>query len=170
MNRGKAAIWVVLTVIWAIYFAVGIPDFMYESGHWMSKAVSHHIFHANIFHLGINTASLFMLYRKTNRHVFVELPLAWLMASLSYMAALRPAIGLSDILYAVCGLRFHGYFPNWRSDRKAWLFIATLSVFCLIPGASGMTHAASFISSAAVIHVYTMTKGILDDYRKSINK
>ena len=137
MNRGKAAIWLVIPVIWAIYFAVGIPDFMYESGHWMSKAVSHHIFHANIFHLGINTVSLFMLYRKTDRSVFVELPLAWFMASLSYIAA---------------------------------LFIAALSVFCLIPGASGTTHAASFILSAAVIHVYTMTKGILDDYRKSINK
>ena len=170
MNRGTMTACFLTAVLWTIHLSVGKSAFLLNVDSWTAKAALHHFFHVNLFHLSVNTVSVWLLYGRRNQSGIPELLTAWVTASLSYVAAVRSAIGFSDMLYSVCGMRFTAAFPNWRKDIRAWTFIAALAAFCIIPGTSSTTHLLSFMLSLLVSRAAKKIKETTDDCRRASHR
>lgn len=116
----------------------------------------HHFFHGNVFHLAANSLAVWYLFRKWN---LTELFIAWLIASLSYFAS--PAIGASNIIYAVMGLRTPSLGSSWWRRPETVIFIIITLLMLLIPGVSGITHIISFVAgtlTASVVRFIRQTR------------
>lgn len=170
MNRGIMTACFLTAVLWAIHLSAGQPAFLLNGDCWTAKAALHHFFHVNLFHLSVNTISVWFLYGRRKQSGIAELLAAWITASLSYAVAVRPAVGFSDMLYSVCGMRFTAAFPNWRKDSRAWTFIAVLAAFCIIPGTSSTTHLLSFMLSLLVSCAAKKIKETTDDCRRASHR
>ena len=172
MNSGKIVSISIIAILWIVYFSAGRPMFMNSDLPWLLRASLHHFFHANIFHISVNTLSIWFLYRRQNKKCIIELLCSWAIATLAFVASSeeKPTIGFSDMLYAVCGFRFLNAFPNWKKDHHAWVFLAMLSLFCLMPGTSSGTHILSFALSATASLATRKIKETQDDFRRASHK
>lgn len=165
-----------LIIILAIVFvAFGRPAYLADpSNNVMLAAVTHHLFHANIFHLAANCLSIWFVFKvtpyrsdkKNIRNFFT----AFLVASLSYIVATRPVIGISNILFAVIGLRTPAFkHPWWRHPGTLVFFAITLGMLAF-PQFSAVTHIVSFLGGTVISIVKRKLNSLENDYRHATGK
>lgn len=160
---------VVVLILVAFYQFVPIPEYMGVNKHL--SALTHHFFHANIVHLITNCYVAFMLLsRNSFVNWWVELLIAFLVASLSYYTAINPTIGFSDILYAVIGLRTPPIYHPWWKKHTTILFIAFMLIYLFIPNISALTHIISFVSCVVISGFARAIGKTNEDYGKAKRK
>lgn len=111
-----------------------------RGGDWWC-CVWYHFFHANVFHLILNSLCLWSILRYDIRAV--HLIAAFLIASASGIltAVDVPTVGASAFIVALSGI-----VSSWRVDIKSSLLtILLLTIYCLIPNINGAIHLAAWI-------------------------
>lgn len=136
----------VVAVLVAVFATLGCPPWLADC-HPLLRAASHHVFHANAFHLAVNCLSAWAVFAPGRGDNWRDLALALLLATAASLVSPRPAVGFSDVLYAVVGLRVPG--PGWWRRREALVFLAVTAALAVVPGISAATHAAAFALGAA---------------------
>lgn len=107
----------------------------------------HHFFHGNIFHLLANLLSLyFIVPRAKSWHLIA----GYFIGSLSLLAVTNPVVGISNLIYAVIGLRSPSFDSWWwrHPGTKTFLMVTVLMIF--IPNISATTHIVSFMVGVLV--------------------
>lgn len=136
------------------------PEFL--SHKCFLSAVSHHFWHVNIFHLAVNSLAIWLAV-PPGRSTSEMLP-AWIAASLSYVFAGTPALGFSNILFAIAGMDAARRSRSWWTQPATITFFVTMFAMAFFPMFSAVTHIASFVLGflyGAVRRVLTKT---LSDY------
>lgn len=137
----------------AVFLIVGCPAWTHAHG--AVQALCYPLFHANVFHLAVNSLALWTVFNpKRTDNVRV---LIWGAAiSLAvYPLAVRPVVGISNLLYAAIGM----HSPSFR-NRRYWLsepvmtFNAVTLIMLFIPQFSAVTHIAAYILGIGVSSLY----------------
>ena len=135
-----------------LYVLAGQPGWLAD-GPLALRMMSYHFFHANIAHLlvnGIAAATLFAPRHRDNIRVFAA---GFVIASLVYPLSAQPCIGISNILYAVIGLRTPPFTHRWWRSASVVTFLAVTASMLFIPGVSGLTHIVSLAAGIAAANI-----------------
>ena len=101
----------IILILFLVFILVGCPGYLADPSVnvWL-KAVSYHLFHANIFHLAANLLSVWFIFRvmpyRSDVQNAKDLAFGFIIATLAYFVAMRPVVGISNIIYAVIALVF----------------------------------------------------------------
>lgn len=142
-KTGKIVAVAFVVALALVYALVPVPGWM-DEGLSLRCALTHHFWHANVFHLAANGFAL-LVFAWAFPKWYRLLPAAFVAASFSTIFATQPVIGLSNIIFAMSGLcapKVKGY---WKL-HTTWIFIGVMIGMLLIPRFSAMTHIASFIA------------------------
>lgn len=157
---------VTILVLIAVKLAFGCPQWLADPDvPGILRAMAYPLFHVNIFHLAANGLSFWVMFRPGRRQAGRDLLTGYAISCLVFPLASTPVAGISNLLYAVIGMRTPGRFWTMRSWQTVMVVALAMS---LLPGVSGLTHAASFAAGAAIAAVrryismidYEIGKGI----------
>lgn len=162
--------YVIIMALWSIHIFWEIPQYMSGDTLWLLRATTHHFFHGNLLHLSLNSLSVFLLFKKVGLKDIQMMSMSYIIATISYASAIRPAIGFSDIIYSMVAFKICVNVPVWWKDPGTLSIIIILAATCLIPGISGTTHAVSFIMSMSVAMLSRKIKKTIDDYGRAMYK
>lgn len=141
-----------------------IPVVFFE-GRGIFQALSHHFFHANLFHLIVNSYAIFVLYgRKFSAWEFL---VSFIIASVSFFFATRPAIGYSNILYATMGVRTPALRSAWWRSPNTVVFLVVTLAYLFFPSVSATTHIAAFAGGVAYAVMRRFSNSNSNDYDKA---
>lgn len=162
-------------ILVTIFLAFGCPEYLADlTSNCLLRSLTYHCYHANIFHLAANCLSIWYVFKitpyrseKTNIRNFFT---AFVIASITYFTATRPVVGISNILFAVLGLRTPSFkHPWWRHPGTLVFFAITLGMLAL-PQFSAITHIVSFVFGTAIAAVKRKLNSLEDDYRHATSK
>lgn len=159
----KIAAGALVIVLVLMYFLTEIPSFMGEDR--LLSALTHHFFHANILHLAVNCYATWVLVGR--RFSVCELLIAWVLGSLSYIFASAPAVGFSNILFALMGMRTPSLRHSWWRSATTIVFLVVMVGYIFVPGVSAVTHIAAFAMGCAVSAVTRFFRQMESDYGKA---
>lgn len=134
---------------------VGCPVWL--AGDWVPmplRAIVYPFFHANIFHLAVNALSVWAVFRPGLKRNTRDLILGMAISAIAYPMGFRPCVGISNVLFAVSGMR-----SQPLSNHKWWLqpvqltCIATMVAMCFFPQFSGTNHICAYVIGVAVSYV-----------------
>lgn len=164
---------IALTV--TLFILLGCPDYL-SSGTinvWI-KALTYHAFHANVFHLLANSLSIWLLFRKTttrtDKQNIKDFLIAYIIATLTYFISLRPVVGISNIIFAVIGLRTPSFKSEWWKAPNTILFFIVSTLLLLFPHFSAITHIVSFVCGVLLACFNRKIKSLENDYRRATYK
>lgn len=160
----KVAAAALLIALALVYALVPVPEWMGE-GVSLRCALTHHFWHANVFHLAANGLALLSFAWVLPRW-YRLLPLAYLAASLSIIAATKPVVGLSNIMFAMSGLCAPMVKGYWKR-KETWTFVAVMLTMLFVPRFSATTHIASFVAGFALGHLRKTIRRTIDDCRRA---
>ena len=154
----------VIMAITLVYVFTGRPDVEeYLALPYMTRALVYPFLHANLFHLLVNTYATFLLFdpgRKDNMRCLV---MGYIISFIVYPLSFRPVIGISNLLYAVIGLRTPPFYsPFWRNPMVI-LFLSVTVLMVFIPSIAATTHVASFILGMLTAMASREIKSVYDD-------
>lgn len=150
-----------------VFLVIGRPSYLLDpSVPTAVKALTYHVFHANIFHFAGNALSIWVLCRPRTG-LAKEIAAAFIIASLAYLIALRPVIGVSNIMFALIGLRTPALSDKWWRSKGAAIFLSVTLLTLAIPRLSAVTHIASFVMGVSVAMAARKYRSICDDCRRA---
>ena len=151
--------------ITAILFAVfGVPLWLTGSGvPGIVRAVAYPFFHANVFHLLANLLAVWTVFRPECRTIKRDLALGFLISTAVYFLATRPVVGLSNIMFAVIGLRTPAITDPWWRRPATITFLAVTLLMLLVPQFSAVTHIAAFAAGSLLSALIRIIKPYVDD-------
>lgn len=157
----KIQVIAIIVLLVALYFA-GVPGFI--SGSSLLMSALHHFFHANAVHLIVNC---FVLYSIRKTLTINKLVAAWFIGSLSYIFALRPTIGFSDIIYALIGMSTPPLTSRWWRSPSTIIFLCATVAYLFVPSVSATTHIASLVIGVIASCVVRFRNKLNSDYEKA---
>lgn len=164
-----------IIILSLVFLLAGRPDYLASSASdiWLN-ALTYHFYHANIFHLAANCLSIWYVFMVTpyrsEKDNASHLVTAFLIATLTYFTATRPVIGISNILFAIFGLRTPAFNHKWWRMPGTKVFFGITLAMLLIPQVSALTHITSFLVGTAVSCFRRYVKNLENDYRHAIGK
>lgn len=140
-----------VTVLIAALFLVDYTGILPGSGvPFLPSCLTYHFFHANIFHLLVNILAMWTILAPRRPHNARVFAIGYLIATAVYPLALRPVIGISNILYACIGQRTPSLRSKWWKSAPVITFLVVTLLMGLLPQVAGTTHIASFALGVAV--------------------
>lgn len=155
----------IIGVLLSIHVAFGCPEFLHLDSWYIS--LMHHFFHANIFHLAVNCFSIWSLFRKGYIYSIIPLACAYAIASISWFCISADAIGFSNILFALIGIRTPSLRNRYWRDPAVLSFIAITILMALLPQVSAITHIVSFVLGCIVAGILRIINSISRDFRRA---
>lgn len=138
------------------------------------NALTYHLFHANIFHLIVNCLSFWFMYNKPYKRpvntYLKELPIAFIVASLSFFIAFKPIVGISNILFAVIGLRTPAFSHPWWKSKPAAVFFIVTALTAFLPNISAITHIFCFVAGVLIALICRTIKSLRNDSRRALGR
>lgn len=156
---------VIIGVLVAVQLLFGCPTFLHYDDACISLV--HHFFHANIFHLAVNCLSVWALFRKGYIYGMAPFVWAYLIASASWFCTSADAVGFSNIIFALVGLRTPALSHSWWRQPGVILFLAMTALMTLLPQVSAITHIVSFVLGCIVAAAYRTINRISRDHRRA---
>lgn len=156
-------------VLVVVLLVCGCPEYLHCKEPWL--AVAHHFYHANIFHLAVNSLSLWTLFRAGQRYSLGTLIVAFLIGSASWFFTSADVIGFSNIIFAIIGLRTPSLRHAWWRHPSVILFLAITALMAFLPQVSAVTHIVSFVFGCIVSGALRVIRSISRDFsRASYNR
>lgn len=164
---------VVVGILCIVYILFGCPvGFASGSEAYITRALSYQFFHVNLFHLAVNCISVWILWKPENdTDNRKEFFIAMLISFLVYPFGVRPCIGFSNVLFAVCGLRFRYFISSWFW-RKAEIifFYAVMIGMCFLHQFAGISHIAAYLAGVFITSAHDKVserlKPLINDVRR----
>lgn len=155
----------IILLLLAVFIISGPGAQWLRSAPRLAGSLLHHFFHANFFHLAANCLAVWTMFGFRWRRGWKELLAGYIIGSAAFFASPMLAIGMSDILFAVLGIRSvrNGW---WKSSYFIVLW-ATLILTALIPSVSGLTHCLSCAGGMAVGWLSVKYEKLSVDYGKA---
>lgn len=123
----------------------------------LAKMFTYHFFHGNVFHLLANCFALyFLIPRVKNWHIVI----AFVIASLAVYVVSFNAIGFSNIVYAIIGLRSPSFKSYWWRHPGTLIFLGVTFLMLFLPNVSGLTHVVSFAAGVLISVILRKLKEI----------
>lgn len=164
--------YIIIAVLSIVFIFLERPEYLY--GKSFLTSVTYHFFHANIFHLAANCLSVWYLFKKTitrnAKTMIAEILIAYIIATFSYMVAFRPIIGVSNMLFAIIGMRTPAWSSSWWRAKETKLFFGITLFMLLFPQVSAITHITAFIIGVIVSMTKRKIKSLENDYRRATYK
>lgn len=131
---------------------------------YLVRALTYSFFHANIFHLAVNCLSVWVVWsgkdmKRDVRNFFT----AFVIAVIVYPLGFRPCVGISNMLFASCGLRVR---PQWFRTSNGIFFLIIMIAMCFAPQFAGTNHVAAFILGMAAQWAAGAIKPLKNDVRR----
>lgn len=143
-----------LVVLQAVF---GAPDYLLGSGSYWLRALTYSFFHAGWWHLAVNVIALWTIFVPSRKCNWLHFVTGCIISVLVYPLSFRPVIGISNVLYAVLGLRTPSLGSRWWKQPAVIVFLLVTLAMALIPRISATTHIAAFLlgmAGAAVKRTY----------------
>ena len=140
-----------------------IPHEWLMDAPYMQRALSYSFFHANWWHLAVNSIALFTIYKKISPK---DLILSYLIAILVYPLSFRPVIGFSNILYAQLGMRTPKLSSPWWKQASVIVFLIVTLGLVFIPRFSATTHIFSFLLGMGISSFRRFKSSLLRDTKR----
>ncbi len=146
--------WILIIFFLLLHIIFGQPDYLLH-GSPLCKALTYHFFHANIFHLAANMLAVYVLFspKCKVRPSAGKIALAYVIATITFFAATRPILGLSNILFALSGLSVRD-FGRWIKQPSSKVFLCISAIMLAVPAYSGITHLLSFTTGVALANIH----------------
>lgn len=107
----------------------------------------YHFFHGNIFHLLANGLALHFLLPRVKPW---QLASAYVIASFSPIVATMPVVGISNIVYAIIGLRSPSFESAWWRHYGTITFLVVTLLMLFFSNIAAVTHVVCFVSGVVV--------------------
>ena len=153
----------VLVVLQAVF---GPPEYLLGSDQYWARALSYSFFHANWWHLAVNSLAIWAVYKRPGKKVVRDLAVPFVIAVLVYPLSFRPVIGFSNVLYAAIGLRTPSLKSRWWTQTNVIIFLAVTLLMVFIPRFSATTHIAAFVLGMAGSSVSRLWAYLTRDARR----
>lgn len=154
-----------IVMLVAVYAAFGCPDSLLPGDSpYLCRAVFYPLFHANLWHLAVNCIAAWGVFKpeRTNRRdIFAAIIISFLV----YPLALRPVVGISNILYAAIGLRTPSLRSRWWKQPAVIVFLVVTVGMLAVPQFSATTHIAAFAFGVGIQIVRRRINSIMRDVR-----
>lgn len=164
--------YVIILILTIIFLFIPKPEFLsdMDSFFWM-RATAGQLFHANIFHLILNCMAVWNLFKVTPyrnaRTIVTRSLIAFAIATLSYSVALRPVIGISNLLFAMIGMSTPALSHQWWKLRNTKVFLVVMVASLALPMLSATTHIFSFACGTLVAMVARQIDKLSNDVRRA---
>ena len=152
-------------ILVAMQISFDCPAFLHYDYPYIS--LMHHFFHANIFHLAVNSLSLWTLFRKGTRYSIVQLAFAYIIGTASWFFTSADVVGFSNIIFALIGLRTPSLRHAWWKQPSVILFLAITALMALLPQVSAITHIVSFVFGCVIAGAQRIISNLSRDYRRA---
>lgn len=156
---------VLIGVLTAVMLLFGCPAFLHHDDACISLV--HHFFHANLFHLAVNCYSIWNLFRRGVRYSAFPLVLAFVFGTLSWFCTSADAVGFSNIIFALVGLRTPSISSGWWKGRGVITFLSVNVFMLLLPQVSAITHVVSFALGCIAAGMIRSYNRISRDYHRA---
>lgn len=154
----------IIAVILIFCYAFGNPDWLFSVS-LLEQMAYHHFFHGNIFHFAANLLAGYYVFRRWKVwHLFF----AYIIASLSFLCSPIPAIGFSNIIYAMIGLKSPHFKHAWWKHPGTIVFLVVTLIMAVIPNVSSVTHIVSFSSGVVLSAISRWVQQIKNDSARYI--
>lgn len=131
---------------------------------YILRAASYPFFHASIIHLAINCLSVWFVWSgKDTRKDVRNFLTAFVISFIAYPLGFRPCVGISNMLFAACGLRTS---PSWFKSVNGILFLAIMLTMCFFPQFAGTNHVAAFLIGM----LFKMADSCFEPIRKDVRR
>lgn len=160
----KVARYALIVLLVALHATGGIPEGFLE---WspLARCAAYSFYHANWWHLAVNCLAVWTIYARGCRPGR-DLLLPYLIAMAVFPLAPRPVIGISNLLYAVIGLRTPSLSsPWWRQGTTITFLLATLAMV-FIPRIAGLTHIYAFAAGVFLAGAGRIFRELTRDSRR----
>ena len=152
----------IVLILAAVFIALGCPDALLPGGApYIMRAMIYPLFHANVWHLLVNVVSMWGILSR--RSSFKELAIAYVISILVYPLSFRPVVGISNVMYAMLGMRSPCLSSAWWRTAPVAAFLAVTIVMVFIPQFSATTHVASFVLGIFVAYARRWKNSVLKD-------
>lgn len=164
-----------IIILISLFMIFGCPTYLADTNvPWILRAMSYHFFHANIFHLLANCMSIWFVFsvtpNRTEKDNCRNFLTAYLIATLTLITATRPVVGVSNIIFAVIGLRSPELSHPWWKRRSTITFLGLTVLMLLVPRLSAITHITSFMCGVLAAYLSRWFKSIGNDYRRAAGR
>lgn len=159
---------ILIIILILVYFIAGTPLWLAGTEMpYIIRALSYSFFHANIFHLAVNSLTICLLFKRKRKGLLTDLICAFIIAVIIYPLSLRPVIGFSNVLYAIIGLRTPPLSSNWWKTPQVLTFLIVTIAMAVIPSISATTHIAAFILGILLAYLRRLIKDLDNDIRRA---
>ena len=156
---------VLIGILVTMMLLFGCPTFLHYDDAYISLV--HHFYHANIFHLAVNCLSLWALFRKGVRYSVMHLTIAYIIGTLSWFCTSADAVGFSNIIFAIVGMRTPSLKSDWWRRSNTIYFLLINLVMLILPQVSAITHIVSFSLGCFVAGAIRIFNRLNRDYRRA---
>lgn len=163
--EGRSLSICIIGVLLSIHLLFACPHFLHSDDAWISLV--HHFFHANIFHLAVNCLSIWTLFRKGYRYAAMPIVIAYLIGTISWFFAPVDPVGISNMIFAILGLRTPSLKNAWWRQPHVIAFFAISTMMAILPQVSALTHIVSFILGCVAAGALRIINSICRDYRRA---
>ena len=153
---------ILIIILAAIQFFFGAPDWLMPDGAAFGiRALTYSFFHANWWHLAVNSIAIFTIYKTCKPCRDLLFP--FLIAVIVYPLSFKPVIGFSNILYATLGIRTPSLSSPWWKQPSVIVFIVVTLALVFIPRFSATTHVAAFLLGMSLSSANRSIQNLLKD-------
>ena len=156
---------IIIGILLTTQLLFGCPTFLHYDCGYISLV--HHFFHANIFHLAVNSLSIWTLFRKGFRYNIAPVVWAYIIGSASWFCTSDDVVGFSNIIFALIGLRSPSLSNAWWKQPSVILFLAITALMAFLPQVSAITHIVSFVLGYIVAGASRIVNNISSDFRRA---
>jgi hypothetical protein len=156
---------IIVGILLTIHLLFGCPVFLHQDYGYI--ALMHHFFHANIFHLAVNSLSIWALFRKGYKYTVVSLVWAFLIGSVSWFCTSSDPVGFSNIIFALVGMRTPAFSNGWWKQSSTIVFLVVTALMAFLPQVSAVTHIVSFALGCIVAGAYRIINRVNRDFRRA---
>ena len=128
---------------------------------YILRALGYSFFHANWWHLAINSIAIWSIYKSCKPCRDLVFP--FFIAVLVYPLSFRPVIGISNVLYATLGCRTPSLKSPWWKQPSVIVFLVVTVALVFIPRFSATTHIAAFVSGMGVAALQRTYNSLIHD-------
>ena len=161
--------YIVIGVAVVSFLVFGCPEWLSdEQCPYVIRAALYPLFHGNIAHLAANCLAMWLSLNPKRKGLAWELAFGLAVSFLVYPLAARPIVGVSNALYAICGLRTPSFSSRWWRSSPVITFLVITAVLLLFPQFSAVTHIAAFAVGVLMAHLRRTLKPYLQDVGRYI--